>query len=93
MNGLWAGISGIIEKDEEPLSRAKIEIFEEAGITEDKITLIKTNEEMNRVFVANQTYNVEDRYSSTINNAKETNNSLIDEIVNEILDQLRIYYS
>ena len=46
MKGLWAGISGIIENDEEPLSRAKIEIFEEAGITEDKITLIKTSEEM-----------------------------------------------
>ena len=46
MKGLWAGISGIIEKNEEPLSRAKIEIFEEAGITEDKITLIKASEEM-----------------------------------------------
>jgi len=46
MKGLWAGISGIIENDEEPLERAKIEIFEEVGITEDKITLIKTTEEM-----------------------------------------------
>ena len=46
MKGLWAGISGIIENDEEPLSRAKIEIFEEVGITEDKMTLIKTAEEM-----------------------------------------------
>ena len=46
MKGLWAGISGIIENDEEPLSRAKIEIFEEVGITEDKITLIKAIEEM-----------------------------------------------
>ncbi len=46
MKGLWAGISGIIENDEEPLKRAKIEIFEEVGITEDKITLIKTIEEM-----------------------------------------------
>jgi len=46
MKGLWAGISGIIENDEEPLKRAKIEIFEEVGITEDKITLIKTTEEM-----------------------------------------------
>ena len=41
MKGLWAGISGIIENNEEPLSRAKIEIFEEVGITEDKINLIK----------------------------------------------------
>lgn len=42
MKGLWAGVSGIIEKKEEPLSRAKIEIFEELGITEDKIKLIKS---------------------------------------------------
>lgn len=46
MKGLWAGISGIIEKNEEPLTRAKIEIFEEVGITEDKITLVKSAEEM-----------------------------------------------
>ncbi len=46
MKGLWAGISGIIENNEEPLSRAKIEIFEEVGIPEDKITLIKATDEM-----------------------------------------------
>ena len=41
MKGLWAGISGIIEKNEAPLTRAKIEIYEETGISEDKIRLIK----------------------------------------------------
>jgi 8-oxo-dGTP pyrophosphatase MutT (NUDIX family) len=46
MKGLWAGVSGIIEKNEEPIKRAKIEIFEEVGITEDKITLVKAAEEM-----------------------------------------------
>jgi len=46
MKGLWAGISGIIEKNEEPLKRAKIEIFEEVGLTEDKITLVRSVEEM-----------------------------------------------
>jgi len=46
MKGLWAGISGIIEKNEEPLKRAKIEIFEEVGITEDMITLVRSSEEM-----------------------------------------------
>lgn len=46
MKGLWAGISGIIENNEEPLKRAKIEIFEEVGITEDKITLVKSAEGM-----------------------------------------------
>lgn len=46
MKGLWAGVSGIIEKDEDPLSRAKIEIFEELGITEDKIKFLKASSEM-----------------------------------------------
>ena len=46
MKGLWAGISGTIEINEEPLKRAKIEIFEEVGITEELITLVKTSEEM-----------------------------------------------
>jgi 8-oxo-dGTP pyrophosphatase MutT (NUDIX family) len=41
MKGLWAGISGIIENNEEPLKRAKIEIFEETGIIEEEITLVK----------------------------------------------------
>lgn len=46
MRGLWAGISGIIEKNEVPLSRAKIEIFEELGINHDQIQLVKEAEEM-----------------------------------------------
>ena len=46
MKGLWAGISGIIEKNEVPLKRAKIEIFEEVGITEDMITLVRSVEKM-----------------------------------------------
>jgi 8-oxo-dGTP pyrophosphatase MutT (NUDIX family) len=46
MKGLWAGVSGIIENDEEPLSRAKIEIFEELGIPEDNIKFLKSASEM-----------------------------------------------
>ncbi len=46
MKGLWAGISGIIEKNEEPLQRAKIEIFEELGIKKDQMKLLKTAERM-----------------------------------------------
>ncbi|MBT8173009.1 MAG: NUDIX domain-containing protein [Nitrosopumilus sp.] len=46
MKGLWAGVSGIIENNEEPLKRAKIEIFEEVGIAEDKIKLVKSAEGM-----------------------------------------------
>ncbi|WP_420544931.1 NUDIX domain-containing protein [Nitrosopumilus sp.] len=46
MKGMWAGVSGIIEKNEDPLCRAKIEIFEEIGIVEEKITLLKTSEKL-----------------------------------------------
>ena len=45
MKCLWAGVSGIIEKnDTTPLSRAKIEILEETGINEEKIELLKADE-------------------------------------------------
>jgi 8-oxo-dGTP pyrophosphatase MutT (NUDIX family) len=46
MKGLWAGVSGIIEKDEPPLARAKREIFEEVGLHEDQIKLLKSEKEM-----------------------------------------------
>ncbi len=46
MKGLWAGVSGIIEKDELPLARAKREIFEEVGLHEGQIKLLKSEKEM-----------------------------------------------
>lgn len=46
MKGLWAGVSGIIEGNEEPLYRAKREILEEAGIAENKITLLKSAQQI-----------------------------------------------
>ena len=54
---------------------------------------LNTANELKRSFTANQIYNVEDSYSNTVNNSKDANNLLIDKIVDEILDQLRIYYS
>ena len=47
MKCLWAGVSGIIEKsDTTPLARAKIEIFEETGINEREIELLKSIEQI-----------------------------------------------
>ena len=47
MKWLWAGVSGIIEKNDiTPLDRAKIEIFEETGITEKEIELLKSIEQI-----------------------------------------------
>lgn len=42
MKGLWGGISGVIEGNEDPLFRAKKEIQEEVGITEKDLTLVKS---------------------------------------------------
>jgi len=47
MKGLWSGVSGMIENNENPLDRAKIEIFEEIGMKEDEIKLVKKLEKMN----------------------------------------------
>ena len=46
MKGLWSGVSGIIEKEEKPLMRAKIEIFEEVGLEEIHIKLLKESEQI-----------------------------------------------
>ena len=46
MKGLWSGVSGIIENNEIPTNRAKIEIFEEVGIKENKINLVKSVEKI-----------------------------------------------
>ena len=44
MKGRWAGISGYIEGDEDPLDRALKEISEEAGLEKESLTLIKRGE-------------------------------------------------
>jgi 8-oxo-dGTP pyrophosphatase MutT (NUDIX family) len=46
MRGLWGAISGIIEGNEDPLYRARIEIYEEIGAKPDSIQLIKAGVDM-----------------------------------------------
>ena len=46
MKGLWSGVSGIIEDNEMPIKRARIEIFEEVGIKEQNVELIKSGKEI-----------------------------------------------
>ncbi len=46
MKSLWAGISGIIDNNESPLERTKIEIFEELGIDASQIKLLKESAKM-----------------------------------------------
>ena len=46
MKELWAGVSGIIEGNEEPFYRAKREILEETNISEKQITLVKAGTEI-----------------------------------------------
>ena len=46
MKGLWSGVSGVIENQEEPVRRAEIEIFEEVGMTSNEIKLLKSGDEL-----------------------------------------------
>ena len=42
--GLWSGVSGYVEEDEEPYETAVKEIREETGFKEENISLIKQME-------------------------------------------------
>ena len=44
--GLWSAVSGIIENNENPLDRAKIEICEEIGMKNGKVNLVKKMEKI-----------------------------------------------
>ena len=46
MKGLWSGVSGIIENNEVPIDRARIEIFEEVGIKSEQISIVKNIEKI-----------------------------------------------
>ena len=58
-----------------------------------RIIELNSAKEMRRNFTAKRIYDVQDNYSDTVNNLKEANNTLINIISDEILDQLRIYFS
>ena len=46
MKGLWSGVSGIIENNEKPVDRARIEIFEEIGMGKGEVNLVKKMEKI-----------------------------------------------
>ena len=58
-----------------------------------EITDLASGKKYKRTYKASQSYNVEDRYSNTVNNSKKANNNLIKIITEEILDQLKIFYN
>ena len=62
-------------------------------IAETNIKNLKTSEINKRSYSSNVIYNVEDRYTNTINNEKKANLELIDLIVNQLLDELKINYN
>ena len=54
---------------------------------------LNSGRELNRTYNSSQTYNVEEKYSNTLNNMRYANNALIDVLTNEIIEQLRIYFN
>ena len=54
---------------------------------------LNSGRELNRTFNSSQTYNVEEKYSNTLNNMRDANNALIDDLTSEIIEQLRIYFN
>ena len=57
------------------------------------VSELNSGRELNRTFNSSQTYNVEEKYSNTLNNMRDANNALIDDLTSEIIEQLRIYFN
>ena len=57
------------------------------------VSELNSGRELTRTFNSSQTYNVEEKYSNTLNNMRDANNALIDDLTNEIIEQLRIYFN
>ena len=57
------------------------------------VSELNSGRELNRTINSSQTYNVEEKYSNTLNNMRDANNALIDVLTNEIIEQLRIYFN
>ena len=60
---------------------------------ETKIKDLKTFEVVKRSYSSNIIYNVDSRYTDTVKNEKEAKSELIDLIVNQLLDELKISYN
>lgn len=54
---------------------------------------LPSSKQFKRSFSLNQYYDVVDKYSNTLNNEKNANDILVDKVVNEILEQLKILYN
>ena len=60
---------------------------------ETKIKDLKTFEVVKRSYSSNIIYNVDSRYTDTVKNEKEAKSELIDLIVNQLLDELKINFN
>ena len=57
------------------------------------VSELNSGKGLTRTFNSSQTYNVEEKYSNTLNNMRDANNALIDDLTSEIIEQLRIYFN
>lgn len=60
---------------------------------ETKIKDLKTSEVVKRSYSSDIIYNVGERYTDTVKNEKEAKSELIDLIINQLLDELKINYN
>ena len=60
---------------------------------ETKIKDLKTFQVVKRSYSSDIIYNVDSRYTDTVKNEKEAKSELIDLIINQLLDELKINYN
>ena len=70
------------------LTKYKLSLTAETNIKD-----LKTSEVIKRSYSSEIIYNVGTRYTETVKNEKEAKSELIDLIINQLLDELKINYN
>ena len=82
-------IRDIEEKNiQNKITKYKVKLSAQVEIKE-----LLNNNTLKRFYSNEKVYDVAEQYSTTVNNAKNADKELIDSLVDQILDELKIYYN
>ncbi len=82
-------IRDIQEKNiQNKITKYKVKLSAQVEIKE-----LLNNNTLKRFYSNEKVYDVAEQYSTTVNNAKNADKELIDSLVDQILDELKIYYN
>ena len=79
----------IVEKNiQNQVTKYKINLEAKVSVNE-----LKSDRDYSKNYTSEKTYDVGDRYSITVENSKQAKKTSLDNLINQILDDLNLYYN